>query len=68
MIEERIDRTRFEVRTFDEAEADDRMAWMAKTPTERIEGLEYLRRWAYGDDKVNARLQRVFELVEPGAD
>ena len=68
MINESIDRTRFEVRTFDEAEADDVEYWMSKTPTERVEGIEYLRRWLYGDDQVDARLQRVLETAQLGED
>ena len=68
MIDERINRSALHVTDFDEAEADDIEFWMSKTPTERIEAGEYLRRWVYGDDQVDARLQRVFEFVELGED
>jgi len=68
MIDERIDRTKFEIRTFEQAEADDLDYWLGKTPQERWEALEYLRRWVYGDDQVDARLQRVFEIVQRGED
>jgi hypothetical protein len=68
MIEERIDRSQFKFTTFDEADADDVDYWMSKTPTERVEAIEYLRRWLYGDDQVDARLQRVFEFAELGED
>ena len=64
MIEERIDRTQIKAASFGEADADDIAYWMSKTPAERIEGIEYLRRWLYGDAAVDARLQRVLELVE----
>jgi hypothetical protein len=68
MIEERIDRSTLRATSFDEAEADDIDFWMNKTPTERIEGIEYLRRWLYGDDQIDARLQRVLTVVELGED
>lgn len=68
MIDEKLDRSSFEVRTFAQADADDLDYWMKKTPDERIECIEYLRRWAYGDDQVDAGLQRVFELAQLGED
>ncbi len=68
MIDERIDRSTFRAISFDEAEADDIDYWMSKTPTERIEAGEYLRRWVYGDDQVDAGLQRVLTFVELGED
>src|SRR3954454_13220720 len=68
MIDERIDRARLESTSFAEADADDIDYWMSKTPTERIEALEYLRRWAYGDDQVDARLQRVLTAARLGED
>jgi hypothetical protein len=64
MIDERLDRSRLVQASFEEAEAQDVAYWMSKTPTERIEGVEYLRRWLYGDDQVDARLQRVLETLE----
>jgi hypothetical protein len=68
MIEERLDKTVFSFTTFDQAEADDVNYWLSKSPAERIEALEYLRRWVYGDDQVDARLQRVFTIVKLGED
>ena len=68
MIDERIDRRHLKVTTFDEADADDIEYWMSKTPTERIEGIEYLRRWLYGDAQVDARLQRVLTTARLGED
>ncbi len=68
MIDEHINRNMLFVTTFDEADADDIEYWMSKTPTERVEAGEYLRRWVYGDDQVDARLQRVLEFVELGED
>jgi hypothetical protein len=68
MIDERIDRSSLHASSFDEADADDIDFWMSKTPTERVEGIEYLRRWLYGDDQVDARLQRVLTFAELGED
>ena len=53
---------------FDGADADDVAYWLTKTPTERIEAGEYLRRWVYGDAEVNARLQRVLSTARLGED
>jgi hypothetical protein len=43
---------------------NDRQYWLAKTPDERFEALEILRRIAYGYDPATERLQRVFEVVK----
>lgn len=67
MIEERVERV-LERTTFEQAAADDIDYWMSKSPTERIEAGEYLRRWVYGDDQIDARLQRVFTTAERGED
>jgi hypothetical protein len=68
MIDDRMDRSMFSFTTLGDAEADDIDYWLAKSPTERIEALEYMRRWIYGDDQVDARLQRVFTVVKLGED
>ena len=68
MIDERIDRSKIVAASFDEAEADDVEFWLSKTPSERIEGIEYLRRRLYGDDQVDARLQRVLTIAQLGED
>jgi hypothetical protein len=63
MIEEKLDKSQFGFSTPAEAEGAYVEYWLSKTPAERIEGIEYLRRWLYGDAQVDARLQRVFEIV-----
>ena len=68
MIDERVDRSEFKVSSFDELAADDIDYWLSKTPTERVEAGEYLRRWIYGDDQIDARLQRVLAVVKLGED
>ena len=62
MIDERIDRTVLRITSLDEAEADDIAYWMSKTSSERIEVLEYLWRWVYGDAAVDAPIQRVLSF------
>jgi hypothetical protein len=68
MIDEHLDRTQISRSSFDQADAEDVAYWLSKTPAERIEGVEYLRRWLYGDEKVDARLQRVLCFAELGED
>lgn len=68
MIDERVDRSRLTVTSFDEAEAGDIDYWMSRSPTERVEAGEYLRRWVYGDAPIDAGLQRVLATAELGAD
>ena len=68
MIEERVDRSKLTRTTHENAGAEDIEFWLSRTVDERIEGVEYLRRWLYGDAAVDARLQRVLELVELGRD
>ena len=66
MIDERLDRSVLQVTTFDRADADDIDYWMSRTPDERIEGVEYLRRWLYGDNQVEQGLQRVLTTARLG--
>ncbi|MCZ2123040.1 MAG: hypothetical protein LC108_12320 [Anaerolineales bacterium] len=60
----RLDKTAFfVVSSFAEAEEADRKYWHSRTPIERLQHTEYLRRINYGDN-ATARLQRVLEIVE----
>ena len=65
-MDERIDRSVLRTTSHDEAAADDIDYWMSRTPTERIEAVEYLRRWVYGDDQIDAPLQRVLTFARLG--
>ena len=47
-----------------EDESDEKQFWLSKTPTERLEALEFMRQILYGYDPLTTRLQRVFEFVE----
>lgn len=51
------------VSSFEEADEEDRKYWHSRTPLERLQHTEYLRRINYGDS-ATARLQRVLEIVE----
>ena len=60
----KVDRTAFSfVSSFEEAERQDREYWLSRTPLERLQQMELLRRINYGAD-ATARLQRVLEIAE----
>ncbi|MBL8091361.1 MAG: hypothetical protein KF758_06340 [Anaerolineales bacterium] len=60
----RLDKTVLSiVSSFEEADEEDRKYWHSRTPIERLQHTEYLRRINYGDS-ATARLQRVIEIVE----
>ncbi|MBF0409078.1 MAG: hypothetical protein HQM10_17150 [Candidatus Riflebacteria bacterium] len=58
----RMDKTRFSIVDLHD-QSDDTAYWLTKTPQERLEALEYLRRINYGDSAC-ARLQRIFEIAQ----
>ena len=59
-----IDRSAFSVAGFGEQDEDNRNYWLSKTPQERLEGIETIRRVLYGYDPATIRLQRVLEVAE----
>lgn len=62
-----VDKSAFEVVSLEEA-GDEVDFWLSRTPAERWAGVEHLRRSFHGDAAIDARLPRVLELVELGAD
>ena len=52
-------------RSFAESDAEVRNHWWSRTLEERMEALEELRIRVYGDEKINARISRVFGVPEP---
>jgi hypothetical protein len=68
MVQTGIDRTKVSQTTLDDADADNLAYWMGRTTSERIGGIEHLRRWIYGDAAIDKGLQRVLTAVELGAD
>ena len=51
--------------SFAEADTELRDYWWSRTPEERMEALEELRVRVYGEEKINARIPRVFGVPEP---
>jgi hypothetical protein len=60
----KLDRTAFKVlSSFEEADRDDKEYWLSRTPQERLQYMELLRRINYGSIAAT-RLQRVLEIAE----
>ena len=60
----KIDRTAFSVASsFEEADRQDKEYWLSRSPHERLQYMELLRRINYGS-LAAARLQRVLEIAE----
>jgi hypothetical protein len=60
----KLDRTAFKVlSSFEEADREDKEYWLSKTPQERLQYMELLRRINHGS-AATARLQRVLEIAE----
>ena len=62
MIEEKIQRNVFEI--VDLKDADDSDYWHDRSPIERVEAIEFMRKVMFGNDRVSQRLQRVLAVVE----
>ena len=52
-------------RSLSDVDAELRDYWRSKTPEERMEALGELRIRIYGEEKINARIPRVFGVPEP---
>jgi hypothetical protein len=60
----KLDKTAFSVlSSFEEADKQDKEYWLSRTPLERLQYMELLRRINYGSN-ATARLQRVLEIAE----
>ena len=62
MIEEKIQRDVFEI--VDLHNADDSDYWRDRSPIERIEAIEFMRKVMFSYDRVSERLQRVLAVAE----
>jgi len=51
------------ISSFEEADRQDKEYWLSRTPLERLQHMELLRRINYGPN-ATARLQRVLEIAE----
>jgi len=45
-------------------EPDDTVYWLSQSPEDRIAAVEALRRQYYGNEAINARIQRVYRIVK----
>ena len=59
-----LDGSAFSVATFQEADAADRPFWHSRTPAERMEALETMRRLNYAYDPISDRIPRILEVLE----
>jgi hypothetical protein len=62
MIEAKIKKNVIEIVNLHEA--DDSGYFRDRSPLERLEVIEFMRKAMFGHDRVSARLQRVLEIVE----
>ena len=60
----RMDKTAFSVVSLFEADAIDKEYWRTQSPEARLEALELMRQIAYGYDPINARIEKVLEVIE----
>jgi hypothetical protein len=60
MIQEKIDKNVFEVRSLKE-ERSGLNYWLGKTAAEPISAIEIIRKINYGSDSATGRLQRIFK-------
>jgi len=59
----KLQRTAFTVSSaFDQS--DEKSYWLSKTPYERLEAVELMRRIIYGYDPSTTRLQRILEITQ----
>lgn len=64
----RIDRTAFSVvSSFEEADKQDKEYWLSRTPLERLQHMELLRRINYGD-AATAPIRKIIEIAERNGD
>lgn len=59
----RMNKPVWEVVPLEQAD-DDRALWLGRSPAQRLEAVELMRRINYGEAAATARLQRVFEYAE----
>jgi hypothetical protein len=52
-------------KSFAEADEELRAYWQSRTPQERMAALEDLRIANYGEERINARIPRIFGVSKP---
>lgn len=63
-MQERMDRSSFQVATHEELAKQDRDYWANTTIAERLEMITYLRECFYGPEATTGRPQRVYKVIE----
>jgi len=63
MTTRRLDKSVITIGPLDDSE-ERRAYWHSRTPAERLEAMEELRRINYGEDATAGRLQRLLEVIE----
>jgi hypothetical protein len=59
----RLDKTIVKVGALNDIQ-EEKEYWLSKSPFERIEAIEIIRRMVYGQDRVTSGLQRFLEVAE----
>lgn len=62
MAEESINKNIFEI--VDLKDAEDIDYWSKRTPMERMQAIEFMRKVMFGYDRASQRLQRILTVVE----
>ncbi len=62
----KIDKTAFTVTHLSDP-SDEKEYWLSRSPYERLQAVETLRRLNYGEHQSTARLQRVLEVTQLGS-
>ena len=58
-----MNKTAFSIGSVDD-ETDEKAYWLSKSPSERLEIIEFVRRINYSEAATSARLQRFFEVAK----
>ncbi len=61
----KMDKNALSVESLD-ANGDNTAYWLAKTPQERLEAMEFLRVVNYGQDATSARLEKILRVTQLG--
>ena len=59
----KIDKSRFSIADLHGSD-DEINYWQSKSPQERVQAIEVMRKILYGEDATTARLQRILEITE----
>ncbi len=63
-MNERMDRSQFQVSTYVELDKQDKEYWAKSSITERLETITFLRECFYGPEATTGRLQRLYQVLK----